>query len=98
MPIQDQGEVTILLEEIAAANNNNDAKQALHAKRALFRHVYDELKKMAYGRMKRELPATRWGQRGLSTKSTFGSLMTNAYSVRTANTSSRQPPGQCVAF
>jgi RNA polymerase sigma factor (TIGR02999 family) len=59
MPIEAQGEVTRLLEEIAAANDNNDAK------RALFDLVYHELKTMAHGRMRRERLDHSWGATGL---------------------------------
>ena len=59
MPIESQGDVTRLLEEIAAA----DDQQA--AKRALFDHVYDELKQMAHCRMKRERSEHSWGTTAL---------------------------------
>jgi RNA polymerase sigma factor (TIGR02999 family) len=59
MPIEAQGEVTSLLEEIAAANDNKDAK------RALFDLVYDKLKKMAHGRMISERLDHSWGATGL---------------------------------
>jgi RNA polymerase sigma factor (TIGR02999 family) len=53
VPIEAQGEVTKLLEEVAAGNDE--------AKRALFVHVYEDLKKMAHGRMTRERPDHSWG-------------------------------------
>jgi RNA polymerase sigma factor (TIGR02999 family) len=53
MPIEAEGRVTTLLREIA---DGNEA-----AKQALFAHVYDELKKMAYGRMKNERLGHSWG-------------------------------------
>jgi RNA polymerase sigma factor (TIGR02999 family) len=59
MPIESQGEVTRLLGEIEATSDNKDAK------RALFEHVYDELKKMAHGRMRWERPDHSWGSTGL---------------------------------
>jgi len=59
MPVEAQQEVRRLLERIAAANGNKDAE------RALFEHVYDELKKMAHGRMKNERPDHSWGTTGL---------------------------------
>jgi RNA polymerase sigma factor (TIGR02999 family) len=65
MPIEAQGEVTRFLEEIAAAHDNEDSKRASDAKRGLFDHVYDELKKMAHCRMKRERPDHSWGATGL---------------------------------
>jgi RNA polymerase sigma factor (TIGR02999 family) len=65
MPIEAQREVTRLLGEIAAANDKEDTKRASDAKRALFGQVYDELKEMAKGQMKRERPYHSWGATGL---------------------------------
>jgi RNA polymerase sigma factor (TIGR02999 family) len=65
MPVEARGEVTILLKEIATANDDGDIKRASDAKQALFDHVHDELKKMAHGRMKRERPDHSWGATGL---------------------------------
>jgi RNA polymerase sigma factor (TIGR02999 family) len=57
MAIEAQGEVTKLLEEVAAGNE--DAKQAL------FAQIYEELHKKAQTRMKRERPDHSWGPTGL---------------------------------
>jgi RNA polymerase sigma factor (TIGR02999 family) len=65
MPIEAQGEVTRLLEEIAAANNDEDAERASDAKRALFDHVHHQLKKMAHGRLRWERPDHSWETAGL---------------------------------
>jgi RNA polymerase sigma factor (TIGR02999 family) len=55
MPIEAQEEVAKLLEEISAANGNKDAEQTL------FELVYDELKKIAHGRLTIERPDHSWG-------------------------------------
>ena len=52
MPTEGQGEVTRLLDEVAAGNEE--------AKRALFARVYEDLKKTAHGRMRRERPGHSW--------------------------------------
>jgi RNA polymerase sigma factor (TIGR02999 family) len=57
VPTEAQGEVTRLLEELAAGNDE--------AKRALFAHVYEDLKKTAHGRMIRERPDHSWGATAL---------------------------------
>jgi RNA polymerase sigma factor (TIGR02999 family) len=59
MPIEAQGEVERLLEEVAAANGNKEAEGKL------FEHVYDELKKMAHRRMNIERPGHTLGATGL---------------------------------
>jgi RNA polymerase sigma factor (TIGR02999 family) len=59
MPIEAQGEMARLLEEVAAPNGNKEAE------RALFELVYDELKKMAHSRMKKERPGHSLGETGL---------------------------------
>jgi RNA polymerase sigma factor (TIGR02999 family) len=59
MPIEAQGAVARLLEEIAAGNGNKEGE------RALFELVYDELKKMAHGQMKNGRPGHTWGTTGL---------------------------------
>jgi RNA polymerase sigma factor (TIGR02999 family) len=53
VPTAVQGEVTRLLVEVAAGNEE--------AKNALFAHVYEELRKKAHARMKRVSPAHTWG-------------------------------------
>ena len=52
MPMEAPGEVTKLLAEAAAGNTE--------AKQALFAHVYEELRKKAHARMKRERPDHSW--------------------------------------
>jgi RNA polymerase sigma factor (TIGR02999 family) len=52
VPTEALGEVTRLLEEVAAGNEE--------AKRALFARVYEDLKKTAHGRMRRERPDHSW--------------------------------------
>jgi RNA polymerase sigma factor (TIGR02999 family) len=59
MPIEAEREVTRLLKEIATTNDNKDAK------RALFEHVYNELKEIACCRMKSERPDHSWGATAL---------------------------------
>jgi RNA polymerase sigma factor (TIGR02999 family) len=54
MQIEAQGEMSRLLAEIAA-NDNKDAK------RALFAHVYRELKEIARRQMRSERPDNSWG-------------------------------------
>jgi RNA polymerase sigma factor (TIGR02999 family) len=65
MSIEAQGEVTRLLEQIAAANDNEDTKRASEAKQALFDVVYNELKQMAQSRMRWQRPDHSWGATGL---------------------------------
>jgi RNA polymerase sigma factor (TIGR02999 family) len=52
-----QGEVTRLLEEVGAGNEE--------AKNELLAHVYEELRRMAHRRMQRERPGHTWGSTGL---------------------------------
>jgi RNA polymerase sigma factor (TIGR02999 family) len=65
MAIEAQGDVTRLLEEIAAAIDAEDSKRALDAKRALFHHVHDQLKTIANRQMRWERPDHSWGATGL---------------------------------
>ena len=57
MPTEGQGEVTRLLDEVAAGNEE--------AKNALIEHVYEELRRRAHTRMKGERPDHSWGTTGL---------------------------------
>jgi RNA polymerase sigma factor (TIGR02999 family) len=59
MPIEAQGEMARLLEEVAAPDGNKQAEGEL------FALVYDELKKMAHSRMRKERPGHSLGDTGL---------------------------------
>jgi RNA polymerase sigma factor (TIGR02999 family) len=57
VPNEAQGEVTKLLEEVAAGSDE--------ARRVLFALVYEDLKKTAHGRIRRERPDHSWGATAL---------------------------------
>jgi RNA polymerase sigma factor (TIGR02999 family) len=59
MPIEAQEVLARLLEEVAVGNGNKEAE------RELFELVYNELKKMAYSRMKKERSGHTLGATGL---------------------------------